>query len=208
MTESLVGGGPETASTDDSPRPPARKGVPVVFLDKDGTLVEDVPYNVDAALLRFTPNAIEALRLLAGAGFSLAVVTNQPGLEGGRFSESEFADLRHALVERVRAEAGVEIAAFEFCPHLPGERGKPVCACRKPGSAMLERVAAARHVDLARSWMVGDILDDIEAGRRAGCRTVLLDVGNETQWRWTPLRTPHHRCSDLLEAARIIAGSQ
>ncbi|WP_309624682.1 HAD hydrolase-like protein, partial [Methylibium sp.] len=62
------------------------------------------------------------------------------------------------------------------------------------------------RIDLARSWMVGDTLDDVEAGRRAGARSVLLDVGNETQWRITPLRTPHHRVADLLEAAELIVG--
>jgi D-glycero-D-manno-heptose 1,7-bisphosphate phosphatase len=182
-------------------------GVPAVFLDKDGTLVENVPYNVDPAKLRFTPNAPEALRMLSDAGFSLAVVTNQPGLEGGRFSPAEFEVLQQALVARIREEAGVEIAAFEFCPHLPDAEGRPVCGCRKPTPGMLDRAAASRGFSLERSWMIGDILDDVEAGRRAGCRTVLLDVGNETLWQWSPLRIPDHRCRDLLEAARIIVGA-
>ena len=64
------------------------------------------------------------------------------------------------------------------------------------------------NLDLSQSWMVGDILDDVEAGRRAGCRSVLLDVGNETVWRGGPLRTPHLRAADLLDAARQITGLQ
>jgi hypothetical protein len=69
---------------------------------------------------------------------------------------------------------------------------------------LLHQAARAHHVDLRRSWMVGDTLDDIEAGRRAGCRSVLMDVGNETVWRMSPLRTPHHRAANLLEAAHTI----
>lgn len=206
MSVSLGGGGPPTAAGPVSALRAAARAAPAVFLDKDGTLVENVPYNVDPQQLRFTRNAFEALRLLSQAGYSLAVVTNQPGLEGGRFSDREFAVLQNVLLTRLRYEAGVEIAAFEFCPHLPDTSGLPRCTCRKPSAGMIERAAAANSFDLQRSWIIGDILDDIEAGRRAGCRTVLLDVGNETQWRWSPLRTPHHRCGDLLEAARIIAG--
>ena len=179
-------------------------GAAAVFLDKDGTLVEDVPYNVDPALLRFTPNAVEALRLLAEAGYRLIVVSNQPGLATGRFSRADFARLRHALAERVRAEAGIALAGIYVCPHAPGESGRASCLCRKPSPGLLHQAAVALRLDLAQSWIVGDILDDVEAGRRVGCRSVLLDVGNETEWRLTPLRTPHHRCADLLAAAPII----
>jgi hypothetical protein len=80
----------------------------------------------------------------------------------------------------------------------------PGCLCRKPAPGLLRQAARAHRIDLQRSWMIGDILDDIEAGRRAGCRPVLLDVGSETVWRMSPLRTPHHRAPNLLEAARAI----
>jgi D-glycero-D-manno-heptose 1,7-bisphosphate phosphatase len=208
MSESSGVGATEITLGADLSLPDARPRRPAVFLDKDGTLIENVPYNVDPELLRFTPNAVAALRLFAQAGYSLAVITNQPGLEGGRFSPAQFESLRQALIERIWAEAGVEVAAFEHCPHLPDPGGRPLCVCRKPGARMIERAAEAQNFDLERSWMIGDILDDVEAGRRAGCRTVLLDVGNETLWQWSPLRTPDHRCKDLLEAARIIAGRE
>ena len=81
------------------------------------------------------------------------------------------------------------------------------CLCRKPAPGLLHQAARTRNLDLARSWMVGDILDDVEAGRRAGCRSVLLDVGHETVWRLSPLRTPHFRAGDLLEAARHIVAA-
>jgi histidinol-phosphate phosphatase family protein len=180
---------------------PAR---PAVFLDKDGTLVQDVPYSADPARLRFTPRALPALRRLRDAGYALVVVSNQPGLALGRFSAAEFDVLRAALQDKLWREGGVALDGFYVCPHAP-EAG---CDCRKPAPGLLLRAAAALGLDPARSWMVGDILNDVEAGRRAGCRTVLLDVGHETLWQFTPRRRPHHRAKDLLDAARFILGSE
>jgi len=182
-------------------RAPAAR--PAVFIDKDGTLIVDVPYNVDAALLRFTPHALEGLQLLDRAGYALVVVTNQPGIAAGRFTRAEFARLQHALVTRVWQEAGVELAGFYTCPHAPAAPAT-ACLCRKPAPGMLRQAALTHGFILGRSWMIGDILDDVEAGRRAGCRSVLLDVGNETEWRRSPLREPQHRAADLLDAARHI----
>jgi D-inositol-3-phosphate glycosyltransferase len=179
---------------------------PAVFLDKDGTLVEDVPFNTDPACLRFTAGALPALQALASHGFALLVVTNQAGLATGRISPGGFERLRVALEARLRDEAGVRLDGFYVCPHAPGPDGAPACHCRKPAPGLLHQAAAVHGLDLDRSWMVGDILDDVEAGRRAGCRSVLLDVGNETQWRAGPLREPHHRCSGLWEAAQLITG--
>ena len=184
--------------------PPYRRAV---FIDKDGTLVEDVPYNVDPARVRFTPHAIEGLRLLAAEGFVLVVVTNQPGLARGFFSRTELARLQLALTAMLRAE-GVTLTDFYACPHAPGPGSMPACLCRKPAPGLLRQAARAHRIDLARSWMVGDILDDVEAGRRAGCRTVMLDVGHETVWRRSPLRTPHVMASDLLDAARRIVEAE
>lgn len=182
-------------------------GVPAVFLDKDGTLIEDVPYNVDPALLRFTPNALPALRRLADAGYLLVIVTNQSGLATGRFSSAQFAVLQQALLAKLRDEGGIEIAGVFVCPHAPALADGTGCDCRKPQPGMLRMAAAAHGIDLARSWMVGDILNDVEAGRRAGCQTVLLDRGGETEWLLSALRTPHHVCADLAEAADAILDS-
>ena len=175
-----------------------------VFVDKDGTLVENVPYNVDPARLRFTPSALVGLRALADAGYALIVVTNQPGLATGRFTRREFAALEAALCRRVREESGVEIAALYCCPHAPSPGGTIGCLCRKPAPGLLRQAARAHRLDLAQCWMIGDILDDVEAGHRAGCRAILLDVGNETEWKLSPIRSPEARCADLAEAARFI----
>ncbi|WOB06146.1 HAD family hydrolase [Piscinibacter gummiphilus] len=194
-----------TSAFDDlRPEPPRS---PAVFLDKDGTLVENVPYNVDPAKLRFTPHAFDGLRALQAAGFKLVVVTNQPGIAFHFFDRASLTRLQRAMEARLAAE-GIELAGFYACPHAPAAPRMAGCLCRKPAPGLLHQAAQALHLDLARSWMVGDILDDIEAGQRAGCRSVLLDVGNETVWRMSPLRTPHARCQDLLQAAdHILAAS-
>jgi D-glycero-D-manno-heptose 1,7-bisphosphate phosphatase len=170
-----------------------------VFVDKDGTLVENVPYNVDPGLLVFTPHALQGLRLLSEHGYRLVVVSNQPGVALGRFDESALSRLRTVLMVRL-AEHGVRLAGFRWCPHAPGAG----CSCRKPAPGLLQQAATELSLDLARSWMVGDILDDVEAGHRAGCRSVLLDVGNETVWKRGRHRRPEHTAADLLDAAHAI----
>ena len=179
---------------------------PAVFLDKDGTLVENLPYNVDPARLRFTAHALEALTLLSAFDYALVVVTNQPGVALGRFDQRALGALEQGLKELLAA-SGIRLAGFYACPHAPATDPAFACPCRKPAPGLLLAAAEALDIDLARSWMVGDILDDIEAGRRAGCRTLLLDVGHETEWRYAPQRVPHGRVRDLFDAARRIVAS-
>lgn len=174
-----------------------------VFIDKDGTLVENVPHNVDPARLRLTVGAVEGLSLLAAHGFRLIVVTNQPGVALGLFDRAALVRLRAALTEML-AIRGVVLAGFYACPHAPSDGPVMNCLCRKPSPGLLLQAARTHRIDLKRSWMVGDILDDVEAGHRAGCRSILLDVGNETKWRMSPLRTPDRRALDLLAAAQSI----
>jgi histidinol-phosphate phosphatase family protein len=166
-----------------------------VFVDKDGTLVENVPYNVDPARIALAPSAVEGVGLLAARGFEVIVVSNQPGAAMGLFTERALQDVERSLRERLPALDG-----FYYCPHLPGAG----CECRKPAAGLIERAARDRGIDLARSWMIGDILDDVEAGRRAGCRTILIDNGNETEWRLTGRRFPDHIVEDLSQAAAVI----
>ena len=175
-----------------------------VFVDKDGTLVHNVPYNVDPALVRFEDGALTALTALAAAGFAIAIVTNQSGLARGYFSLRAFETLRHLLARRLQDEAGVKLAGIYFCPHAPDAQGEPTCTCRKPMPGLLHRAASELRLDMGRSWIVGDTLDDIEAGRRAGCRGILYDSGGETVWRHAPLRTPHAQVSSWEGVARTI----
>lgn len=177
-----------------------------VFIDKDGTLLKNVPYNVDPARLEFTEGAFRGLARLAAAGYALIVVTNQPGVALGHFTRAALDALAHHLTERL-ADAGIALGGFYACPHAPAAHGRvTACTCRKPAPGLLLRAAREHGLALEASWMIGDILDDVEAGNRAGCRTVLLDVGNETEWRHSALRTPTVRARHLAQAAQAILG--
>jgi histidinol-phosphate phosphatase family protein len=181
-----------------------------VFIDKDGTLIEDIPYNVDPALIELAPGASQGLVLLARAGYSLVIVSNQSGVARGLFRETALQAVEERLCELLE-EIGVWLAGFYYCPHHPhGQVGRYsiICECRKPAPGMLLAAAAEIDLDLSRSWLLGDILDDIEAGRRAGCRTVLIDNGHETEWRLGPDRVPHFVAPDFAAAARqVLAAS-
>jgi D-glycero-D-manno-heptose 1,7-bisphosphate phosphatase len=168
--------------------------VKAVFVDKDGTLVENVPYNVDPARIALTRGAADGIAALARDGYRVIVVSNQPGVALGKFPEGALDAVKARLAEMVALDG------FYFCPHAP----QAACRCRKPSPGLLERAAREQGVSLADSWLIGDILDDVEAGRRAGCRTVLLDNGNETEWQLTPERLPHHIACDLAQAAALI----
>lgn len=183
-------------------RPPP--GQPAVFVDKDGTLLDGPAGHVDPALLRLRPGAAEALASLAARGFALLVATNESGLARGSYNRAEFARLQAALEQLLRKAAGVTLLDFLVCPHAPGPDGAPSCLCRKPAPGLLVRAARRHDIDLTRSWMVGDGLEDVEAGHRAGCRTVLLAGGEAPSGKLTPLRQPDIRCDTWADAARHI----
>ncbi len=176
-----------------------------VFLDKDGTVLRNVPYNADPARMELLPGAAAGLRRLARAGFALVVVSNQSGVARGYFPE-EALEVVHGRLTTLFAGAGARLAGFFYCPHHPDGQGPYAlaCSCRKPAPGLVRRAASELGIDLSRSWMVGDILDDVEAGQRAGCRTVLVENGGETEWRFGPWRVPHYRAFDLAGAARCI----
>jgi D-glycero-D-manno-heptose 1,7-bisphosphate phosphatase len=179
---------------------------PAVFLDKDGTLLEDIPFNVDPSLMRLEDGAAEGLRSLHQAGFRLIVISNQSGVALGRFPESALAAVE-AQLERLLRDAGAALAGFYYCPHHP--EGTTIdfvqeCHCRKPRPGLIIRAAWEHGIALDRSWFVGDILDDIEAGQRAGCCTILINNGHETKWLRSDWRWPDYMVPNLEEAARII----
>lgn len=179
---------------------------PAVFLDKDGTLINDVPFNVNPALIRLTAGAAEGLAELHAAGNRLVIVSNQSGVARGLFPETALRAVEAKLRELLE-EIGVPLAGFYYCPHHPkgsvAEYAR-ACECRKPAPGLLRRAAAELRLHLPDSWMIGDILDDVQAGGAAGCRTVLLDNGHETEWRRSPEREPDLIAPDLAAAARAI----
>lgn len=177
-----------------------------VFFDKDGTLIEDAPYNIDPARIRLAAGAATALQLLHAAGYQLIVISNQSGVARGYFPEQALEPVERRLRELME-QAGAPLAGFYYCPHHPDgivHGYAVVCDCRKPAPGMILRAAAEQGIDLNQSWVIGDILDDIESAHRAGCRAILLDNGHETEWRVATERVPDHIASGLAEAARYI----
>lgn len=178
---------------------------PAIFLDKDGTVVVDVPYNVDPSLLRLAPGAAEGLPRLA-QHYRLFIISNQSGIAHGKFDEAALTIVERRLGEML-AEIGAPLAGFYYCPHHPEgavSAYRQYCDCRKPQPGLLVRATAEHGLDAAQSWMIGDILDDVEAGRRAACRTVLIDNGGETEWQLSEFRRPDYTAPDLSAAAEII----
>lgn len=177
-----------------------------VFFDKDGTLVEDVPYNANPERIELCPGVPEALRLLQQERFKIAVVSNQAGIAYGYFNETDLEEIKNSLQYRLE-KYGVHLSGFYYCPHhINGviSRYAIRCNCRKPAPGLLFRAAADLSVDLSRSWMVGDILHDVESGNRAGCRTALINNGNETEWISSELRTPTFTAENITEAVKRI----
>lgn len=177
-------------------------GRPVVFLDRDGTLIEDPGYLDDPAGVRLLPGVPEALRALQDAGYARVVITNQSGIGRGRFDEAAFHRVE-AEVARQLATGGASTDRTYWCPHLP-DAG---CACRKPGTAHHRAAAAELGLDLARSWCIGDRPGDIDAAGALGGRAILVQTGEghrhvaDAQRRGVPVAT------DLLAAVQLLLGS-
>lgn len=183
---------------------------PAVFLDKDGTLIDDVPYNVDPDRITLAPGAGEGLARLSASGFRLIVVSNQSGVARGLFEEAALGAV-WTRINELLDECGVVVDGFYHCPHHPEgivPRYAIECECRKPGPGLVLRAAREHPVDLRRSWFIGDILNDVEAAHRAGCRAALIDNGNETEWKRSALRWPEIVAADMAEAARAIISHQ
>ncbi|MCQ6956530.1 D-glycero-alpha-D-manno-heptose-1,7-bisphosphate 7-phosphatase [Mucilaginibacter aquariorum] len=177
-----------------------------VFLDKDGTLIPDIPYNIDADLITLQPDAVDGLKRLQNDGYQLIIISNQSGVARGFFKEDSLL----AVEDRVRELFdfnGLFLSGFYYCPHHPSGSVSAYainCDCRKPMPGMLIKAAAEHNIDLTISWMIGDILNDVEAGNRANCQTVLIDNGNETEWVKGDYREPTIICRCINDAADEI----
>lgn len=147
-----------------------------VFLDRDGTLIENVPYLSDPSAVRLSASGAEALRRLRSLGFLLVVVTNQSGIARGVFDENVLPEIHGRVAELLSLE-GASVDAFYHCPHGPAEEGFPGCQCRKPAPGMGLRASEELGIDLGRSWMIGDAPCDYEFAVNCGCRFVLVRTG-------------------------------
>jgi D-glycero-D-manno-heptose 1,7-bisphosphate phosphatase len=152
---------------------------PAVFLDRDGTLLEEAGYLDRLERLVFFPYSIDAVRLLNRGGFAVVIVTNQAGIARGIFKEAFVADAHRHIAERLEL-GGARIDGFYYCPHHPDgviEALKQDCECRKPRSGMFTRAATELGLDMARSFVIGDRWHDLEAGQRVGARGILVRTG-------------------------------
>ncbi|MCH7719450.1 MAG: HAD family hydrolase [Planctomycetes bacterium] len=153
-----------------------------VFLDRDNTLIADPGFIRRPEQVQLLPGAAQAVRRFRAAGYRVVVVTNQSGVARGLLTEDQLQAVHDRLRTLLRAQ-GAELDAIYYCPHLDGPEAKVASyrrksPLRKPEPGMLLAAAADHQFDLARSWMIGDSERDMEAGRRAGCRSVLLIGSN------------------------------
>jgi D-glycero-D-manno-heptose 1,7-bisphosphate phosphatase len=150
-----------------------------VMLDRDGTLIEEVGYLDRLDRIRLFSYSVDAVRLLNRAGYAVVVVTNQAGVARGYFDEP-FVEETHRAIAGMLSEAGAMIDAFYYCPHLADadvDAYRVRCDCRKPQPGMIRKAAADLDLDLSRSFIVGDRIQDLEAGRAVGSRGILVRTG-------------------------------
>ena len=189
-----------------------RRGAPAVFLDRDGTITEEMGYINHLDRLRVYPFSAEAIRKLNQAERPTIVVTNQSGVARGCFTE----ELLHEVHQRIAFELAARDArvdAIYYCPHHPDgplEDYRRKCRCRKPATGMLEEAAKRFQIDLAASYVVGDSYRDMQLGFNAGTRTILVMTGygrgeyEYNRHRWP--RMPDRIAENLQEAVEIILG--
>ncbi len=176
-----------------------------VFLDRDGTILDLVPYLHRPDEVRLIAGAAQALRRLGEAGWLRVLVTNQSGIARGYYSLDDLERVHERMQELLREE-GADLDAIEVCPHHPDHTGP--CSCRKPASGMLERAAGRLSIDLARSWVIGDRMEDLRAGSPLGIPGVLVLTGyGKEEARTTPpaaLRIARYIAWDLPAAAAFL----
>ena len=169
---------------------------PAVFIDRDGTLIEEVNFLSRVEDLRLFDFTAEAISRLKDAGFLVIVITNQSGIGRGIFEEAAM----HAIHDEIQASLPHGIDGFYHCPHRPDEE----CTCRKPGLGMIEAACGDFDIDLDRSWMVGDKRIDVEAGFNAGICTAMVMTGYGAKQINDLERKPDVVADNLLSAVSEI----
>lgn len=196
--------GPEDAGSEDVGLEDAGGGRPAVFLDRDGTLIEEREYLADPAGVDLVEGVPEALKALRKAGYVLVVVTNQSGIARGYYGEDDYRAVASRL-DAVLREAGAPVDATLYCPHHPDETGP--CVCRKPGTGMHRDAIRRFGLDPERSWFVGDKMSDVLPARTLGGRGILVRTGYGREMEPT-LPDEFLVADDLPEAAgMILAGA-
>jgi D-glycero-D-manno-heptose 1,7-bisphosphate phosphatase len=183
---------------------------PAIFMDRDGTVSQEVGYIVHLDRYALLPRSLEAIRRINAAGFAAIVATNQSGVARGLFSE-ELVGQVHRRLQDWLADGGARLDGIYYCPHHPREGNGPFtgpCDCRKPRPGMLQRAATEHGLDLGRSYMIGDTGRDLGAAVAAGATPVLVLTGygrgelEHLRHRWTA--EPAFIAEDLLDAVTWI----
>jgi len=181
-----------------------------VFLDRDGTVTEEVGYLTELSMLRLILGAGEAIRRLNESGFKVVLVTNQSGVARGYFPETLVHEA-HAVLERFLSADEAKLDGIYYCPHHPsaGEtKYTMACDCRKPGTGLLDRAAKDLDIDIASSYVVGDKWSDVELAQRAGARSVLVQTGfahdDPGNKRHAGIADADYTARDILDAAEWI----
>jgi D-glycero-D-manno-heptose 1,7-bisphosphate phosphatase len=156
----------------------SRPARPAVFLDRDGTMVEDPGYLHEPERVRLLPGVAQAVRSLNDRGLLVVVVSNQAGIARGLYDERAYQAVQRRIAELL-ATAGARLDATYFCPHHPDFTGR--CDCRKPGLKLFRDAQAALDIDLTRSFWVGDRLSDVEPAQALGGRAFLVETGHGVQ---------------------------
>src|SRR6056297_1860979 len=172
--------------------------MPAVFLDRDGTIIEDTGYPGDSSPIHFLPGAPEALRKLQKQ-FLLIIISNQSGVGRGFITLDEMHRVHNKILIKLAKET-IEITDSYICPHAPSEN----CECRKPNSKMLINAAEKWEINLSQSYMIGDKLSDTLAGNRAGCKSILLDQKIAPDQIREESHFPDYTAPDLNSAAEWI----
>lgn len=187
---------------------------PAVFMDRDGTISEEIGYVNHPARYRVFPYAGEAVRLLNQSNYLAILVTNQAGVARGYFTEDVIKAV-HARLEKELAEDNAQLDAIFYCAHHPSVGEAPYCLdcdCRKPKPGLITRAAAEFEIDLQRSWMIGDRYSDVELARNAGVRSAFVLSGyglGEWEYQRGNWKTqPDLVANDLLEAVRLIVAEE
>ncbi len=177
-----------------------------VFLDRDGTIVEDVGYLHERDKIKFLPGASKAIKLLNENGFRVVVTTNQAGVARGYFTEETVREINRYIQESLAKERAF-IDMVYYCPHhIEGiiEEYRKECYYRKPNPGMIEKAVREIGIDLENSFVIGDKISDIEAGRRAGCRTILLVEEDPPNNDKENAVISDHTAPDLYEAVKWL----
>ena len=173
---------------------------PAVFLDRDGTINEQMGYINHLSRFRLLPQAVPAIRRLNGAGLKVVVVTNQSGAARGYFPAS-LVDETHALLQKILAAGGAHVDGIYACLHGPRDG----CACRKPQPLLMEQAARDLNLDLSRSYLVGDRYIDIQTAANAGAKGILVLTGyGRGEYDYLRAAQPVHVAPDLPEAVEWI----